>query len=187
MQQYTNTIPQVKAHASPFRPSSTNLKLLSQSPQYPFTHSSTCFSFPCLAALSSSFPTLLHLCVSSSNQFSYSASTTSFSMRLTTRSATSKSCRCAPRLCRVRWRRCVLCVGVLKNACVGFVEKGSWRSLVKVWWLCEVSFTSMSEANERSHTICYRCWRETPTTRFLYHSDEGTPLQCREYKSSESL
>jgi hypothetical protein len=96
---YTKVAPseKKKAHTSPFRPSSTTFKLLSQSPQYPFTHSSTCFSFPCLAALSSSLPTLLHLCVSSSNQLSYSASTTSFSMRLTTRSATSRSCLCAPR------------------------------------------------------------------------------------------
>lgn len=78
-------------------PSSTPLKLLSQSPQYPFTHSSTWFPLPCFAALSSSFPTLLHLWVSSRSQFAYSASTTSFSMRLTTRRATRRSWRWDPR------------------------------------------------------------------------------------------
>lgn len=121
-------------HNNPL-PSSTPLKLLSQSPQYPLTHSSTWFPFPCFAALSNSFPTLLHLWVSSRSQFAYSASTTSFSMRLTTRRATRRSWRWDPRFCRVRCRRCVLCVGVLKKVWEGLVEKGLWRSLVKVWWL----------------------------------------------------
>lgn len=78
-------------HERPLFAFSILSKLVLQSPQYPLTQSSTCFSFPLLLASSSKAPTLLHLCVSSRSQCSYSASTTSFSMRFTTRSATSRS------------------------------------------------------------------------------------------------
>lgn len=105
---YQATAVKQPPHISPFLPSFTRFKLFSQSPQYPFTHACTVLSF--FFVTSSIVLSLAHFCVSSHNQCSYSASTTSCSMRLTTRSATRRSCRCEPRLRRVRSSRRVLCV-----------------------------------------------------------------------------
>lgn len=124
----------VSAHLPYISPrfSRTPPKAFSQSPQYPLTQASTSF-FPFFASPPSMVPTRSHLCVSSRSQFSYSASTTSFSMRLTTRSATRRSCRCEPRFWRVRWRRRGACME--GEIGVEGLALGSVRRDVKVWWL----------------------------------------------------
>lgn len=82
---------------------------LSQSQQYALAQLSTS-PFPSLPRSPNNSSTLPQRSISCLSQFSYSASTTSFSMRFTTRSATSKSCRWDPRCWRVRWRRVGECV-----------------------------------------------------------------------------
>lgn len=113
-------------------PSLTPINALSQSPQYPLIQASISF-FPFLPSSPSIVPTRPHLCVSFRSQLSYSASTISFSMRLTTRSATKRSCRWDPKFWRVRWRR----RGAWTDGEIGVdgLALGSVRREAKVWWL----------------------------------------------------
>lgn len=60
-------------------------------------------------------------------------------MRLTTRNATSKSCRCEPRFCLVRWSRRVLWVDGVSGELEPGEDDGLCKRCVKVWWLQLIS------------------------------------------------